>query len=128
MAWLVVESDSAGDMGAAARTLARAWTRSIATASSALYRIGGDTAGCVSAPAARTALIAHLAWLAMLLVGAPARWSAGWPRSTPNGCAATKTHRESKPAPQRAPYGTGAVGPNEGREGDVAEQTDSGRQ
>jgi hypothetical protein len=66
--WLVVESDSAGDMGAAARTL-DALTPVYRDDEFALYRIGGDTAGV--APARRSAtLVAHLAWLAMLLVGA----------------------------------------------------------
>jgi hypothetical protein len=66
--WLVVESDSAGDMGAAARTLG-ALTPVYRDDEFALYRIGGDTAGV--SPARRTAtLIAHLAWLAMLIVGA----------------------------------------------------------
>lgn len=66
--WLVVESDSAGDMGAAARTLA-ALRPVYRDDDMALYRIGGDTAGVP--PARRTAtLIAHLAWLAMLLGGA----------------------------------------------------------
>jgi hypothetical protein len=66
--WLVVESDSAGDMGAAARTLG-ALRPVYRDDEFALYRIGGDTAGV--SPARRTAtLIAHLAWLAMLIVGA----------------------------------------------------------
>ncbi|MCV7089472.1 hypothetical protein H7H80_05905, partial [Mycobacterium interjectum] len=66
--WLVVESDSAGDMGAAARTLG-ALTPVYRDDELALYRIGGDTAGV--SPDRRTAtLIAHLAWLAMLLGGA----------------------------------------------------------
>ncbi|OBF54532.1 hypothetical protein A5787_04960 [Mycobacterium sp. 852002-50816_SCH5313054-b] len=66
--WLVVESDSAGDMGAAARTLA-ALRPAYRDNDLALYRIGGDAAG--ASPARRTAtLIAHLAWLAMLLGGA----------------------------------------------------------
>ncbi|SPM29389.1 hypothetical protein [Mycobacterium terramassiliense] len=66
--WLVVESDSAGDMGAAARTLG-ALTPVYRDDELALYRIGGNTAGV--SPDRRTAtLIAHLAWLAMLLGGA----------------------------------------------------------
>jgi hypothetical protein len=65
--WLVVESDSAGDMGAAARTL-DALTPVHRDRELALYRIGGDTARV--SPARRTAtLIAHLAWLAMLVTG-----------------------------------------------------------
>ncbi|ORW46873.1 hypothetical protein AWB90_12915 [Mycobacterium paraense] len=75
--WLVVESDSAGDMGAAARTLA-ALTPAYRDNELALYRIGGDTAGVP--PARRTAtLIAHVAWLAMLL-GAAAGSVLGWVR------------------------------------------------
>ena len=76
--WLVVESDSAGDMGAAARTLG-ALTPVYRDHEFALYRIGGGTPG--ASPARRAAtLIAHLAWLAMLLVGAAGavvcRWRA----------------------------------------------------
>ena len=44
--WLVVESDSAGDMGAAARTLS-ALTPVYRDNEIALYRIGGDSAGCL---------------------------------------------------------------------------------
>ncbi|OBA70398.1 hypothetical protein A5641_12935 [Mycobacterium sp. 1554424.7] len=66
--WLVVESDSAGDMGAASRTLG-ALTPVYRDDQFALYRIGGDTAGI---PAARrtATLVAHVAWLAMLIAGA----------------------------------------------------------
>ena len=76
--WLVVESDSAGDMGAADRTL-DALTPVYRDNEFALYRIGGDTAGV---PAARrtTTLIAHLAWLAMLLVGAAGAAVCAWRR------------------------------------------------
>jgi hypothetical protein len=74
--WLVVESDSAGDMGAAARSL-DALRPVFRDDELALYRVGGDTAG---APAARrrATVIAHLAWLAMLIVGgggAVASWA-----------------------------------------------------
>lgn len=65
--WLVVESDTAGDMGASARTL-DALTPVYRDDDLALYRIGGDTAG-VSATARTVTLLAHLAWLAALLVG-----------------------------------------------------------
>ncbi|OBI90407.1 hypothetical protein [Mycobacterium sp. 1245805.9] len=66
--WLVVESDSAGDMGAASRTL-DALTPVYRDDEFALYRIGGDTARV--SPGRRTAtLVAHLAWLAMLAGGA----------------------------------------------------------
>lgn len=67
--WLVVESDSAGDMGAAARTLS-ALAPVYRDHEIALYRIGGHAAGV--APWRRAATtVAHLAWLAML-VGAGA--------------------------------------------------------
>jgi hypothetical protein len=66
--WLVVESDSAGEMGAAARTL-DALTPVYRDDELALYRIGGDTAGA-SAGHRRATVIAHLAWLALLVVGA----------------------------------------------------------
>jgi hypothetical protein len=66
--WLVVEADSAGDMGAAARTL-EALAPVYRDDEFAVYRIGGDTAG--ASPARRTAtVIAHLVWLAMLIGGA----------------------------------------------------------
>ncbi|MEB3980508.1 hypothetical protein OQ968_04435 [Mycobacterium sp. 663a-19] len=66
--WLVVESGTAGEMGAAARTL-DALTPVYRDDELALYRIGGDTGG---APAGRRRAveIAHLAWLALLVVGA----------------------------------------------------------
>ncbi|OIN80054.1 hypothetical protein [Mycobacterium malmoense] len=68
--WLVVESDSAGDMGAASRTL-DALTPVYRDDELALYRIGGDTGGVSSARRTAT-VVAHLAWLAMLIVGAVA--------------------------------------------------------
>ncbi len=67
--WLVVESDSAGDMGKAARTL-DALTPTYRDDQIALYRIGGDTAG-VPAARRRVTVIAHLSWLT-LLIGAGA--------------------------------------------------------
>ncbi|BBZ73039.1 hypothetical protein [Mycobacterium paraseoulense] len=81
--WLVVESDTAGDMGASARTV-EALTPVYRDDDLALYRIGGDTAG--AAPAARTTtLIAHLAWLAVLLVGGAGALVSGWrSRSAPS--------------------------------------------
>jgi len=68
VAWLVVESDSAGDMGAATRTL-EAMKPVYRDNDFALYRIGGQSLG---APAAhrRVTVLAHLAWLALLFVGA----------------------------------------------------------
>jgi hypothetical protein len=68
LGWLVVESDTAGDMGAAARTL-DALAPTYRDKEFALYRIGGDTAGA-SAARREATVIAHLAWLAMLMVGA----------------------------------------------------------
>ncbi|ORU97326.1 hypothetical protein AWB93_18415 [Mycobacterium bohemicum] len=81
--WLVVESDSAGDMGAGGRTVG-ALAPVHSDRELALYRIGGDTAG--PSPARRRAtLVAHLAWLAMLVIGgggalACARRGAATPR------------------------------------------------
>lgn len=66
--WLVVESDSAGDMGAATRTL-DAMTPVYHDKELALYRIGGQTVGA-SPEARRSTMLAHLAWLTMLIVGA----------------------------------------------------------
>ena len=66
--WLVVESDTAGDMGAAARTLA-AMTPVYRDKEFALYRVGGQTVGA-SPDGRRATMLAHLAWLAMLIVGA----------------------------------------------------------
>jgi hypothetical protein len=66
--WLVVESDSAGDMGAAARTL-DAMTPVYRDNEVALYRIGGQTVGA-SSDTRRATMLAHLAWLTMLIVGA----------------------------------------------------------
>ena len=65
--WLVVESGSAGDMGSAARTL-DALTPVYRNDELALYRIGGDTTGA-SAARRRATVIAHLAWLALLVAG-----------------------------------------------------------
>ncbi|GAA4532139.1 hypothetical protein H7J89_13115 [Mycobacterium paraffinicum] len=76
--WLVVESDTAGDMGASARTL-DALTPVYRDDNLALYRIGGHTAG-VSATARTTTLIAHLAWLAALVVGGAGAAVAAWRR------------------------------------------------
>lgn len=65
--WLVVESDSAGDMGAAARPLG-ALAPAYRDREIALYRIGGQTAG-VAAERRTATTVAHLAWLAMLIGG-----------------------------------------------------------
>ncbi|BBX98672.1 hypothetical protein [Mycobacterium lacus] len=77
--WLVVETNTAGDMGAAARTLDRLLP-TYQDNELALYRIGGNTAG---APAAhvRVTMMAHSAWLAMLVVGAAGAVLTGWFRA-----------------------------------------------
>lgn len=76
--WLVVESDSAGDMGSAARTLGRL-APAYRDDELALYRIGGTAAGV---PAARrqATLVAHLAWLGLLLVGGGGALVTAWRR------------------------------------------------
>jgi hypothetical protein len=66
--WLVVESDSIGDMGAAARTL-NAMRPVYRDNELALYRIGSQTVGA-SPDSRRATTLAHLAWLTMLIVGA----------------------------------------------------------
>ncbi|ETW21586.1 hypothetical protein [Mycobacterium gastri] len=65
--WVVVESDSAGEMGAAARTLDRL-TPTYRDGDLALYRIGGQSDG-VAAARLRATMLAHWAWLCLLLVG-----------------------------------------------------------
>jgi hypothetical protein len=67
VAWLVVESDTPGDMGMAARTLDRL-TPTYRDHEFTLYRIGGESAGTPPGRI-RATVIAHLAWLAMLIVG-----------------------------------------------------------
>jgi hypothetical protein len=73
LAWLVVESDSAGEMGAAARTL-DAMTPVYRDNEFALYRIGGQSVGAPAhnprADRLRVTVLAHLAWLVLLIVGA----------------------------------------------------------
>lgn len=76
--WLVLESDTAGDMGASARTLG-ALTPVYRDDGLALYRIGGDAAG-VPAGARAATLIAHLAWLAELIVGGAGVVAGAWRR------------------------------------------------
>jgi hypothetical protein len=66
--WLVVESGTPGETGAAARTL-RALPTVYRDADLTLYRVGGTTGGAASG-ARRAAVIAHLAWLVMLIAGA----------------------------------------------------------
>ncbi|WP_116373519.1 hypothetical protein [Mycobacterium sp. MFM001] len=66
VAWLVVERDTPGEMGAAARTFDRL-PPVYRGVDLELYRLGGDSVG---APAGRLAvLVAHFVWLAMLLGG-----------------------------------------------------------
>ncbi len=65
--WLAVESDSAGDMGAAARTLGKL-TPVYRDNEFALYRIGGDTAAA-SAGRRTVTVLAHVAWLVLLIAG-----------------------------------------------------------
>ncbi|OMB95254.1 hypothetical protein [Mycobacterium colombiense] len=84
--WLVVESDSAGDMGAAARTLG-ALAPVYLDHEIALYRIGGQTAG-VAAWRRTATTVAHLAWLAMLIGGGAGAAIGAWrrrARSAPPG-------------------------------------------
>ncbi|HZU49369.1 MAG TPA: hypothetical protein VFA16_19270 [Mycobacterium sp.] len=68
VAWLVVESGTAGDMGAAARTLdlLRPVYRD---ADMALYRVGGHRVGALT-DRRIAVLVAHLAWLTLLVGGA----------------------------------------------------------
>jgi hypothetical protein len=75
VAWLVVASGTAGDMGAAARTL-DSLPAVYRDADLALYRIGGHRAG---PPADRRLAVlgAHLAWLALLVGGAVGLITAG---------------------------------------------------
>ena len=81
VAWLVVESDTAGDMGMAARTL-DGLTPTYRDHELALYRIGGESAGTPPAGLEAT-VIAHLAWLAMLIVGGLGAVLTGWRRRAP---------------------------------------------
>ena len=66
--WLVIEAGTPGDMGSSARTFERLPV-TFRGRDLMLCRVGGETAG---APANRRllAVIAHLAWLAMLIGGA----------------------------------------------------------
>ncbi|WP_407558485.1 hypothetical protein [Mycobacterium paraintracellulare] len=84
--WLVVESDSAGDMGAAARTLG-ALAPVYRDDAIALYRVGGQSAG-VSADRRAATVIAHAAWLALLVAGGAGAGIGAWrrrARSAPPG-------------------------------------------
>jgi hypothetical protein len=66
--WLVVEEDTPGDIGSAARTFKRL-PETYRGPDLVLYRVGGDSAG-VPADRRLLAVIAHLVWLAMLIGGA----------------------------------------------------------
>jgi hypothetical protein len=84
--WLVVESDSAGDMGAAARTQG-ALAPVYRDHEIALYLIGGQTAG-VAAGRRTATVVAHLAWLATLIGGGTGAMIGAWrrrARSVPPG-------------------------------------------
>jgi hypothetical protein len=76
--WLVVESDTPGDMGDAARTI-DALTPTYRDGQIAVYWIGGRTEG-VPAARVRATLIAHWAWLALLFGAAAGAVLTGWRR------------------------------------------------
>lgn len=75
--WLVVEADSAGEIGLAARTFERL-AAAYRGRDLVLYRVGGETAGA-SAVRRLAVVIAHLIWLSMLAGGVTAflRFSRG---------------------------------------------------
>jgi hypothetical protein len=66
--WLVVELGTPGDMSTATDTLARLPV-AYRGRDLMLYRVGGNTAGASTSRRA-VVVVAHLAWLAMLLGGA----------------------------------------------------------
>ena len=76
--WLVVESGTAGDMGAADKTLGTL-TPVYRDRDVALYRIGGTATGVPAAHRCWT-VAAHVAWLAMLIVGAAGAGFSAWRR------------------------------------------------
>jgi hypothetical protein len=76
--WLVVESGTPGDMGLAARTFERL-PATYRGRNLVLYRVGGHTAGAPSRQRLAV-IIAHLAWLAMLIGGAIGTTVATWRR------------------------------------------------
>jgi hypothetical protein len=80
VSWLVVESDSAGDMGAAARTVG-ALAPVYRDHDIALYRVGGQSTG-VPAGHRTATMIAHLVWLAMLIGGGAGAVIGAWRRRT----------------------------------------------
>lgn len=76
--WLVVEGRTPGELGAAARVFEQLHTV-YRDGDLALYSVGGDAPGA-STGRRSAVLIAHLAWLAMLGVGAVGMAAAGWRR------------------------------------------------
>jgi hypothetical protein len=66
--WLVVELGTPGDMGSAAEIFGHLPV-AYRGHDLVLYRVGGATAGASTGRRA-TVVIAHLAWLAMLIAGA----------------------------------------------------------
>jgi hypothetical protein len=74
--WLVVEEGTPGDMGSAAKTLERLPV-TYRGPDLTLYRVGGAAAG-VPADRRLLVVIAHLAWLEMLIGGAIGMAVAGW--------------------------------------------------
>jgi hypothetical protein len=76
--WLLIESDTAGDMGDAERTLG-ALTPTYRDGQFALYWIGGRADG-VPADRRVATLLAHWAWLALLLAGGFGAALSGWRR------------------------------------------------
>lgn len=76
--WLVVELGTSGETGQAAKSFERL-PAVYRGPDLALYRVGGDSAGA-SAGRRLAVLIAHLAWLAMLISGAVGSGVAGWLR------------------------------------------------
>jgi hypothetical protein len=73
--WLVVEEGTPGDMSTATETLQRLPV-AYRGRDLMLYRVGGDTAGA-SAGRRAAVIVAHLLWLAMLIVGAAGSAVAG---------------------------------------------------
>lgn len=81
--WLVVESRTAGDMGAAARTLSGLPT-AYHDADLTLYRLGRQTRSA-SADRRLAAVLAHLVWLATLTAGAVGMAVTSWRRHLTHG-------------------------------------------
>ena len=118
--WLVIEFDSAGDIGAAAHMLA-AMEPVYRDREFAVYRIDGETPR-VAADRRRTVAVAHWAWLLLLVVGATGAGGVRLRRRL--------RRREDTPSvkagPAEGPIQYRAVGPNEGRKEDVAERPTAG--